>query len=64
MTLTFNIIANLNQGCATISTGLSYAMLNDFSIGLQAINYVGPSNTEYTLSGRGVDLQLTAGVTF
>jgi hypothetical protein len=64
MTLSCNAILNLNQMCATISTGLSYRMLNDFSIGLQVINYVGSDNTEYTISGRSVDLQLTAGVVF
>jgi hypothetical protein len=64
MALSCNAILNLNQMCTTISTGLTYSLLNDFSIGLQAINYVGPSNTEYTLSGRNFDLQLTAGVAF
>ena len=64
LTLTINAIANLDQGCAILTTGVSYATLNDFSLGLSVNSYLGPDNTEYTLQNNGVQVQLTAGITF
>jgi hypothetical protein len=64
MTLAVNGIVNLNQRCATITTGLTYTGLNDFTMGLSINGFVGPENTEYTFSGDAVMVRLTAGVTF
>jgi hypothetical protein len=64
ITLTLNGIANINQGCATITTGLTYSGLNDFTMGLSVNAFVGAENTEYTFSKDAAQVQVTAGVTF
>lgn len=64
LTLTVNAIANLDQGCAILTTGVSYATLNDFTLGLSVNAFLGPDGTEYTLQGNGAQVQLTAGLAF
>jgi hypothetical protein len=64
LTLTVNAIANINQGCAILTTGVSYTNLSDFSLGFSINSFIGPDNTEYTLQRNGAQIQLTAGIAF
>jgi hypothetical protein len=64
MALTFNVIGNLDQRCALISTGVAYQNLNDFSLTFYVQGFAGPEDTEYTLSEQAVQLQLLAQVVF
>lgn len=64
LTLTFNTIGNLNQGCALISSGIAYRDLNDFGLSLWVNGFAGPKDTEYTLSGQAVQVQMIAETAF
>ncbi|MCU0606389.1 MAG: hypothetical protein MUF78_02945 [Candidatus Edwardsbacteria bacterium] len=64
LTLTVNAIANLNQRCAILTTGVSYSTLSDFSLDLSVNGFLGPNSTEYTLQGNGAQVRLAAGLTF
>ena len=57
LTLSFNAIGNLDQGCVLLSTGLVYRDLNDFSLSLSVNAFAGPENTEYTFSRQAVQVQ-------
>jgi hypothetical protein len=60
MTLTFNAIANLDQACGLVSTGIAYRDLNDFGLSMAVNGFVGPEDTEYTLSGEAVQIRVIA----
>jgi hypothetical protein len=75
MALSFNAIGNIGERCATLMGGLSYRDLRDLSLGLTVLGYVGPKKREYTMGyrfskegieyfTRGLDVQLTAGISF
>lgn len=75
MSLNFNAIGNIGERCAMLTGGVSYRDLRDLSLSLLVIGYVGPKNREYTLGyqfsnkgvayyDKGVDVQLTAGISF
>jgi hypothetical protein len=64
LTLNFNAIGNLNQRCALISSGIAYRDLNDFGLGLWVNGFAGPEDTEYTLAGQAVQVQLIAEAAF
>ena len=64
MTLNMNYVRNLNDNSGVLSTGVTYKNINDFSAGCLVNAYLGPANSEYTLSGAKLMVQLTAGVSF
>lgn len=64
LNLIANAIANLNQGAAQLTLGLSYADLNDFSLSFYLNGFVGQGATEYTLSGSALQAQVLAEVAF
>ncbi len=59
-----NAIMNIEQKCATATFSLSYAMLNNVSLGATLIGYFGDKNTEYTLSGQSAALRINVDVGF
>ena len=64
MTLSVNAIGNLNQKCAMVTGALSYNSIHNFSLELLCTGYFGAKKTEYTITGDGLQVQLTAGVAF
>ena len=64
LTLTFNTIGNLNQSCALLTTGITYQDLNDFNLSVLVNGFIGPDDTEYTLAGEGLQLQIIAASRF
>jgi len=64
LTLNLNTIGNLNQRCFIVTTELSYNNLNDFSLKLSINSFLGPNNTEYTMSNDGLQIQLNVGLSF
>jgi hypothetical protein len=64
LTLSFNAIANLDQSCALLSSGLAYHDLNDFSLTFYVNAFAGPDNTEYTILRQAVQAQLIAETAF
>jgi hypothetical protein len=64
MTLNFNAIGNLNQRCALLSSGIAYRDLNDFGLGFWVNGFAGPGDTEYTLAGQAVQVQMIAEAAF
>ena len=64
LTYSLNAIANLNQGSAILSTGVTYTNLNSFTMGLTLNAFVGEQNTEYTYSNNALSVQATAGLSF
>lgn len=64
LTLSANYVHNLSDHSSLVSTGLTYAELNTFTLGLLANRYLGAPDTEYTFSGQKYDLQLTFGISF
>jgi hypothetical protein len=64
MTFSCNAIANLQQKCCIVSTGISYQSLHNFVLGISLNGYLGPKNTEYTFAGNGLTVQVKTGVIF
>ncbi len=64
LTLTFNAIGNLDQACGLISAGIAYQDLNDFGLSLAVNGFVGPEDTEYTLSGEAIQVRVIAEAAF
>ena len=67
MTLTMNLVGNIEQKCAMSSVLLSYQSLSGFKASAMVNGYFGPKDTEYTYRfGRinGADLRLAAGIIF
>ena len=64
MALTFNVIGNVDQECALVSTGISYRDLNDFGLSLVVNGFAGPAQTEYTFSRQAMQVQLLAEAAF
>lgn len=64
LTLSCNGIVNLNDKSSRILTGVSYADMNDLSMGFNIINSLGANNTEYIDGGAGLTIQGTAGIKF
>jgi len=64
LTLQFNGLVNFNHRCAMLTAGLTYTTLHNFTISCLATGYAGPEESEYTFTGTGGSLRLTAGVTF
>ncbi len=64
MSLSVNGIANLDHGAMILSSGVSYATLHNFSLGLLINAYLGDRYTEYTFDGSAVNGRLTATVLF
>ncbi|MBN1576843.1 MAG: hypothetical protein JW913_09840 [Chitinispirillaceae bacterium] len=64
MTLQLNGLVNFNHGCAMLTAGVQYMTLHNFSLGCLVTGFVGPEESEYTFTGNGASVRLTAGVTF
>jgi hypothetical protein len=64
LTLVFNAIGNLNQRCALLSGGVTYRDLNDFGLSLTVNGFAGPDDTEYTLAGQALQVQVIAEAAF
>jgi hypothetical protein len=64
LSLAINCIGNLEQKSFIVSTGLNYANINDFKMGITVDTFLGKKNTEYTFSGNAYDVMLTAGIVF
>jgi hypothetical protein len=64
MTLQLNGLVNYNHGCAMLTAGVNYATLHNFILGCLVTGFVGPEESEYTFTGSGMSVRLTAGVTF
>ncbi len=64
MSLSVNLINNLNDNSSILTTGVSYKDINDFSVGFNVYSYLGKSDTEYTFSNNSVTTRLTIGVVF
>jgi hypothetical protein len=64
LSLSFNVIRNINQNSTLLSTGVSYHDLNDFSLSFNVNGVVGPKDSEYALSGQALQMQMLAEVGF
>jgi hypothetical protein len=64
LTLTLNLIGNLNDKSSILTTGVVYTDINDFSLGFNVYSYLGNSNREYTYSNNLLATQMTVGVVF
>lgn len=64
LTLSFNAIGNLDQSCALLSSGIAYRDLNDFGLSLWLHGFAGPDDTEYTLAGQALQIQVIAEAAF
>lgn len=64
MTLTFNAIGNLDDRSAMVALGLQYRTLNELTLGMQTLGFLGHRNREYTFMEQGMTVQVTAGITF
>ena len=64
ITLTFNALGNLNQRAALLSGGIAYRDINDFGLSLLVNGFAGPEDTEYTLAGQALQVQLIAEAAF
>jgi len=64
LSLSSNVISNIAQKSFIFSNGLTYKNINDFTAGLTLTTYLGPENTEYTFFEKGMDVMLTAGISF
>jgi hypothetical protein len=64
LTLNINAIGNLIQGCALISSGIGYRDINDFSLSVWVNGFAGPEDTEYTLAGQAMQVQVIAEAAF
>jgi hypothetical protein len=64
MTLSANVLANCVDGSAVVNVGVSYATLNNLTLGLSVTGYPGPSDAEYTIWGNATAVQATVGVSF
>jgi hypothetical protein len=60
LTLAFNAIGNLDQSCALLSSGIAWRDLNDFGLSLWINGFAGPEDTEYTLAGDALQIQIIA----
>lgn len=64
MTLSCNAIGNLYQQCAMVTASLSYNTIHNFFVEILCTGYIGKEKTEYTITGDGLQVQLTAGLSF
>lgn len=64
LTLTANLISNISDHSYILATGINYLDINDLKFGLQFYFNLGDKNAEYTVLGRGGQIQLTAGILF
>lgn len=64
LTLAFNAIGNLDQSCALLSSGIAWRDLNDFGLSLWINGFAGPDDTEYTLAGDALQMQIIAEASF
>jgi hypothetical protein len=64
ITLTFNALGNLNQRAALLSGGIAYRDINDFGLSLLVNGFAGPEDTEYTLAGQALQVQVIAEAAF
>ncbi len=64
MRLTANALINLNQNCTWLSTGVNYTTMHDLSFDLIVTGFAGPKNTEYTVSGEGLGIEVRTGIRF
>jgi hypothetical protein len=64
ITLTFNALGNLNQRAALLSGGIAYRDINDFGLSLLVNGFAGPEDTEYTIAGQALQVQLIAEAAF
>lgn len=59
-----NLISNLSDSSAILSTGVAYKNIHNFSAGILANVNLGGKQREYTFSDQIYDLQLTCGIAF
>ncbi|MEW6087624.1 MAG: hypothetical protein AB1498_04910 [bacterium] len=64
LTLTLNLIGNLNDKSSILTTGVTYTDINDFSLGFNVYSYLGHSNREYTYLNDLLAARVTIGVVF
>lgn len=64
LTLNINWIGNLNDHSSILSTGISYADINDLSMSLILNSYLGPDDAEYTTAGLGAYIEFVLGISF
>ena len=64
LTLSLNLIGNLNDRSSILTTGVTYTDINDFTLGFNIYSYLGYSNREYTFSNNALTAQVTAGIVF
>ncbi|MEK6645867.1 MAG: hypothetical protein AABY84_04235 [Candidatus Firestonebacteria bacterium] len=64
MIFKLNLISNIEQKSFTLTTGVNYEDMNDFSFGFNIYSYLGDLNSEYTFSGNALTLLFTVGMVF
>jgi len=64
LSLTLNLISNIEQMSFILMTGINYADINDFKAGLVVYSFLGKNNTEYTFHKNAANVMLTAGIIF
>lgn len=64
LTLTGNMLVNLEDHSGIGVVGINYSDINDFSIGLQFIAYGGDENSEMTFHQNALTVKTTVGIRF
>jgi len=64
MTLSSNVLFNVNQRCAMATAGLNYTTLHNLSFDFIISGFPGKDLTEYTLMNQGLNVEARAGIRF
>ena len=64
LALNVNVIGNIPQQSAIVSTGLEYSNINDFTASINVNSYIGRDETEYVAPGVAEEVTCKAGITF
>ncbi len=64
MTLNVNAIGNLSDSSFMVSSGLTYGVINNLSLSCTVSSYIGSKNTEYTLAGDALGIDVSASLAF
>jgi hypothetical protein len=64
MTLSCNLIGNLNQQSYMATIGVGYQSMHNFTYSIFLNGFFGKENTEYTFAGSGLQVQASMGLQF
>ena len=64
MTLNVNAIGNLSDSSFMVSSGVTYGVINNLSLNCDVTGYLGSKNTEYTVMGDALGIDVSATLAF